>query len=192
MLHALLLCAFLLADAPAVYRVRVVTSQGEFTVEAHRDWAPHAADRFYELVRAGYYDDSRFFRVVPGYIAQFGIAGEPKVAAAWRNRTIPADPEHGANTRGTVAFAMVAPDARTTQVYINVADNRKRIDGQGFAIFGEVIAGMDAVEKLYSGYGETSGGGLRAGRQDNLFEGGNAYLDAAFPRLDHIIRATVE
>jgi cyclophilin family peptidyl-prolyl cis-trans isomerase len=192
MIRALLLLAFLAADPPAEYRVRFTTLQGEFTVAAHRAWAPHAADRFLELVRAGYFDDSRFFRVVPGYIAQFGIAGDPKVAALWRNRTIPADPEHGPNTRGTVAFAMITPDARTTQVYINLADNRKRIDGQGFATFGEVVAGMDVVERLYAGYGETSGGGLRAGRQDRLYEGGNRYLDKAFPRLDRIVRARVE
>lgn len=192
MLRALLLLAFLAAEPPAVFRVRFTTSQGGFTVEVHRDWAPHAAERFHELVTAGYFDDSRFFRVVPGYIAQFGIAGDPKVAARWRNRKIPADPEHGANTRGTVAFAMVTPDARTTQVYINLADNRKRIDGQGFAIFGTVTAGMDVVDRLYSGYGENSGGGMRAGRQEKLFEGGNARLDAAFPRLDRIFRARVE
>lgn len=201
MLRALLLFASWLLDpasafwrqqAPPVYRVVVATSRGAFTIEAHRDWAPHGADRFYNLVRAGFYDDSRFFRVVPGYIAQFGIAGDPKVARVWRNRTIPADPEHGSNTRGTVAFAMIAPDARTTQVYINLGDNRQRIDGQGFAIFGEVVSGMDVVDRLYSGYGETSGGGMRAGRQDKLFERGNAYLDAAFPKLDRLAHAKVE
>jgi cyclophilin family peptidyl-prolyl cis-trans isomerase len=192
MLRALLFFALCLLDAgPADYRVKVETSQGEFVIAAHREWAPNGADRFYELVRAGYYDDSRFFRVVPGYIAQFGIAGDPKVAAAWRNRNAPADPGHGSNTRGTVGFAMVTPDARTTQVYINVADNRRRIDGQGFAIFGEVVSGMDVVDRLYSGYGETSGGGLRAGKQDRLFEGGNAYLDAAFPKVDKLTRATI-
>jgi len=192
MLHAFLFLALCLLDpGPADYRVKVETSQGEFVIAVHRDWAPNGADRFYELVRAGYYDDSRFFRVVPGYIAQFGIAGDPKVAAGWRHRNAPPDPEHGSNTRGTVGFAMVTPDARTTQVYINVADNRRRIDGQGFAIFGEVVSGMDVVDRLYSGYGETSGGGLRAGKQDQLFEGGNAYLDAAFPKLDKLIRATV-
>jgi cyclophilin family peptidyl-prolyl cis-trans isomerase len=191
MLHALVFLAFLLDPAPADFRVKVETSQGAFVIAVHREWAPNGADRFYELVRAGYYDDSRFFRVVPGYIAQFGIAGDPKLAAAWRNRHVPADPEHGSNTHGTVGFAMVTPDARTTQVYINVADNRRRIDGQGFAIFGEVVSGMDVVDRLYSGYGESSGGGLRAGKQDKLYEGGNEYSDAAFPKLDRIIRATI-
>jgi cyclophilin family peptidyl-prolyl cis-trans isomerase len=192
MLRAFLFFALCLLDpGPAEFRVKVETSQGEFVIAVHREWAPNGADRFYELVRAGYYDDSRFHRVVPGYIAQFGIAGDPKVAAAWRKRNVPADPEHGPNTRGTVGFAMVTPDARTTQVYINLADNGKRIDGQGFATFGEVVSGMDVVDRLYSGYGETSGGGLRAAKQDKLFEEGNAYLDAAFPKLDRIRRATV-
>jgi peptidyl-prolyl cis-trans isomerase A (cyclophilin A) len=192
MLCALLLIAsYLLDPAPPDFRVKVDTSQGTFVIAVHREWAPNGADRFYDLVRAGYYDDSRFHRVVPGYIAQFGIAGEPKVSAAWRHRNVPADPEHGSNTRGTVGFAMVTPDARTTQVYINLADNRKRIDGQGFAILGEVVSGMDVVDRLYSGYGETSGGGLRAGKQDRLFESGNAYLDEAFPKLDKLIRATI-
>jgi len=183
--------ACVLSAAPAEFRVRFETSQGAFVIAVHREWAPNGADRFYDLVRAGYYDDSRFHRVVPGYIAQFGIAGDPKVAAVWRHRNAPTDPEHGTNTRGTVGFAMVTPDARTTQVYINLADNRRRIDGQGFAIFGEVVSGMDVVDRLYSGYGETSGGGLRAGKQDKLFEEGNAYLDAAFPKLDKLMRATI-
>jgi peptidyl-prolyl cis-trans isomerase A (cyclophilin A) len=186
------LCWQAAAPTPETFRVRVETSQGAFVIEAHRAWAPHAADRFLELVRARYFDDSRFHRVVPGYIAQFGIAGDPKVATAWRRRTIATDPEHGNNTRGTVGFAMITPDARTTQIYINLADNRKRIDGQGFAIFGEVVVGMDVVDRLYSGYGESSGGGLRAGKQDKLFESGNAYLDEAFPKLDRLISARVQ
>jgi peptidyl-prolyl cis-trans isomerase A (cyclophilin A) len=186
------LCWQAAAPTPETFRVRVETSQGAFVIEAHRAWAPHAADRFLELVRARYFDDSRFHRVVPGYIAQFGIAGDPKVATAWRRRTIATDPEHGNNTRGTVGFAMITPDARTTQIYINLADNRKRIDGQGFAIFGEVVVGMDVVDRLYSGYGESSGGGLRAGKQAKLFESGNAYLDEAFPKLDRLISARVQ
>ncbi len=184
--------AFWQAKAPPEFRVRVETSQGGFVIEAHREWAPNGVDRFYNLARAGFYDDSRFFRVVPGYIAQFGIAGDPAVSRVWRARTIAADAEHGSNTRGTVAFAMVTPEARTTQIYINVADNRKRIDGQGFAIFGEVVEGMSLVDRLYGGYGEWSGGGMRAGRQGALFEGGNAYLDRVFPRLDRIIRAKAQ
>jgi peptidyl-prolyl cis-trans isomerase A (cyclophilin A) len=186
------LCWQAAAPTPETFHVRVETSQGAFVIETHRAWAPHAADRFLELVRARYFDDSRFHRVVPGYIAQFGIAGDPKVATAWRRRTIATDPEHGNNTRGTVGFAMITPDARTTQIYINLADNRKRIDGQGFAIFGEVVVGMDVVDRLYSGYGESSGGGLRAGKQAKLFESGNAYLDEAFPKLDRLISARVQ
>jgi cyclophilin family peptidyl-prolyl cis-trans isomerase len=192
MWRVLIFAMFWQAGTPETFRVRFETSQGAFVIEAHRGWAPHGADRFYELVRARYFDDSRFHRVVPGYIAQFGIAGDPKVATAWRTRTIATDPEHGSNTRGTVGFAMITPEARTTQIYINLADNRKRIDGQGFAIFGEVVAGMDVVDRLYSGYAESSGGGLRAGKQDKLFESGNAYLDAAFPKLDRLISARVQ
>jgi peptidyl-prolyl cis-trans isomerase A (cyclophilin A) len=178
------------AKAPEIFRISVATTQGNFVIEAHREWAPHGVDRLFNLTRAGFFDNSRFFRVVPGFIAQFGIAGDPAVAAVWRNRTIPPDPGHGSNARKTVGFAMVTPDARTTQLYINLADNFRN-DGQGFTIVGEVVEGMDVVDRLYSGYGETSGGGMRAGKQAKLFEGGNAYLDAAFPKLDRLISATV-
>ncbi len=176
--------------APAEFRVRIDTTKGPFVIEAHRDWAPNGVDRFYHLVQNGFFDDSRFFRVVPHYIAQFGIPGDPSVAAAWRNRTIPADPEHGSNLRGTVGYAMVTPDARTTQLYINLADNLKN-DHQGFTIIGRVVEGMDVVDRLYSGYGETSGGGMRAGHQARLFEEGNAWLDREFPKLDRILHAAL-
>jgi cyclophilin family peptidyl-prolyl cis-trans isomerase len=178
-------------QAPAVFRATVATTKGAFTIEAHRAWAPNGVDRFYNLARAGFFDDSRFFRVVPGYIAQFGIAGDPAIAAVWRNRTIEPDPEHGSNTRGTIGFAMVTPDARTTQLYVNLADNLRN-NGQGFTIIGEVVAGMDVVDGLYSGYGEASGGGMRAGKQARVFEGGNTYLDVAFPKLDRIVSAKIQ
>jgi homoserine O-acetyltransferase len=176
------------ALSPANFRVKFDTTKGPFVIEAHRDWAPNGVDRFYSLVRNGFFDDSRFYRVLPNYIAQFGIAGDPSVAAVWRARTIPADPEHGSNLRGTVGFAMVTPDARTTQLYINLADNLKN-DHQGFTIIGRVVEGMDVVDRLYSGYGETSGGGMRAGHQQKLFEEGNPYLDREFPKLDRILHA---
>jgi homoserine O-acetyltransferase len=179
------------ALSPANFRVKVDTTKGPFVIEAHRDWAPNGVDRFYNLVRNGFFDDSRFYRVVPHYIAQFGIAGDPSVAAVWRTRAIPADPEHGSNLRGTVGYAMVTPDARTTQLYINLADNLKN-DRQGFTIIGKVVEGMDVVDRLYSGYGETSGGGMRAGHQQKLFEEGNPYLDREFPNLDKLLRVSVE
>jgi len=176
--------------APDVFRASFETTQGPFVIEAYRAWAPLGADRFYNLVRAGFFDDSRFFRVVPEFIAQFGIPGNPAVTRVWQDRTIPDDPERERNARGTIAFAMKGPDDRRTQLYINVRDNARN-DGQGFAVLGRVIEGMEVVDRLYSGYGEGSGGGLRAGRQQRLFEEGNAYLDREFPKLDRILRATV-
>ncbi|HEV2444385.1 MAG TPA: alpha/beta fold hydrolase, partial [Candidatus Sulfopaludibacter sp.] len=181
---------FWATEAPAVFHVRFATTKGEFTVEAHRDWAPRGAGRFYNLVRAGFFDDSRFYRVVPDYIAQFGIAGDPVVAAVWRSESFADDPPRQSNRGGTVAFAMTGPDARTTQLYINLKDNPQN-DPQGFAVFGQVTDGWPVVEQLYSGYGENSGGGMRAGKQAPLFEGGNDYLDSHFPKLDRIVSAVV-
>jgi peptidyl-prolyl cis-trans isomerase A (cyclophilin A) len=175
--------------APAVYRVKIDTTAGSFVIEAHRDWAPHGADRFYELVRDHYYDNSRFFRVVPGRWAQFGIAGDPRVAERWRHRTIPDDTLAEHNTAGFVAFANTGPNTRATEIYINTGDNSRNDRENGFAPFGKVVEGMDVVEKLYGGYGEHSGGGMRAGHQDAMFEGGDAYLDREYPKLDKLIRA---
>ena len=160
-------------------------------MEVTRKQAPRGADRFYHLVETGFYDDSRFFRVIAGRFAQFGIAGDPATAGIWRNEAIPDDPPpHISNTRGTFAFAMTGPDARTTQIYINTSDQLQQ-DSQGFAPFGKVVEGMDVVDKLYNGYGERSGSGMRAGRQGKLFEEGNAYLDREFPLLDKLVRATI-
>lgn len=178
------------SQAPEVFRVRFETSQGPFVVEVHREWAPHGADRFHALVEAGYFDDSRFFRVVPGFIAQLGVAGDPKVTAAWKDRTIPDDPVRRSNTRGTIAYAMTGPNTRATQLYINLADN-SRLDAQGFAPIGRVTSGMEVVDRLYSGYGEKSGGGMRGGKQGEMLKGGNAWLDANFPRLDRLLKARV-
>jgi peptidyl-prolyl cis-trans isomerase A (cyclophilin A) len=174
--------------APERFRAAFATSRGEFTIEVVRAWAPHGADRFHGLVAAGFFDDSRFFRVVPGFIAQFGIAGEPRTTAAWRGRTIPDDPVRQSNVRGTIAFAMTGPGTRSTQLYINLSDN-VRLDAQGFAPIGRVAGGMDTVDRLYGGYGETAGGGMRGGRQAAMLEGGNAHLDANFPKLDRLLRA---
>lgn len=176
---------------PSVFRVRVETTQGAFVVEVRRTWAPRGADRFYHLARAGYFDDSRFFRVRAGFIAQFGIPGDPAVATRWRAAAIPDDPVRRSNVRGTVSYAMTGPGTRTTQLFINLADNA-RLDAEGFAPLGVVIAGMDVVDRLYAGYGEAAGGGMRGGRQAPLFAGGNAYLDRTYPRLDRLRCARVE
>ena len=176
--------------APTVFRVRVETTAGNFVIEAHRAWSPNGADRLHQLVLAGFFNDSRFFRVVPGFVAQFGIAGDPKNAQAWRNKTIPDDPVIKSNQRGFISYAMTGPNTRTTQLYINLTDN-SRLDAQGFAPVGQVIEGMEVVDQLYSGYGEASGGGMRGGKQAKLFEEGNTWLDREFPKLHRLVRATV-
>ena len=178
--------------APERFRVRLTTTKGEVVIDCTRAWAPLGADRFYTLVTAGYYDDSAWFRVVKGKWAQFGIAGTPAVAQAWRGRTFPDDPFKASNVRGTVAFAFAAKDGRTTQVFINLVDNSAGHDKEPFVPFGRIVDGMDVVDALYDGYGETALGGIRAGKQDPLFQQGNAYLRANFPRLDYITRARVE
>jgi homoserine O-acetyltransferase len=176
--------------APDVYRVQIDSSKGRFVMEVTRSLAPRGADRFYHLAESGFYDDSRFFRVIAGRFAQFGIPGDPAIGAIWRNQSFPDDPVRTSTTRGTFAYAMTRPDARTTQIYINTSDQLQQ-DAQGFAPFGKVIEGMDVVDKLYSGYGERSGSGMRAGKQGKLFEEGNAYLDREFPLLDKLIRARI-
>ena len=178
-------------QAPERFRVRLETSKGLVVLEVHRDWAPRGADRFYNLVRHGYYDEARFFRVIAGKWAQFGIHGDPRVSTLWRGRTIPDDPRRESNLRGTIAFAFAVPDGRATQVFINLRDNSEALDPQGFAPFGRVIEGMAAVDALSSEYGESAGGGIRGGKQDPLFAGGNAYLAREFPRLDYIRRARI-
>jgi homoserine O-acetyltransferase len=173
-----------------ISRVRVETSKGAFVLEVNRAWAPRGADRFLELVRARFFDDSRFFRVREKNIAQFGIAGDPAVTRAWKDRYFPDDSVRTSNLRGTFAFAMTGPNLRNTQVYINLVDNRQ-LDAQGFSPVGRVVEGMDVVDRIYSGYGEAAGGGLRLGKQDRMLNEGNRHLDADFPRLDRLIRATV-
>ncbi len=184
--------SFWSARAPDSFRVRVETGRGAFVVEAHRAWAPRGVDRFWQLVRAGFFDDSRFFRVRAGFIAQFGIAGDPAVALLWRTRAFPddtvADPH--SNVRGSISYAMTGPGTRATQLFVSLADNA-RLDAQGFLPIGRVVEGMPVLDALYSGYGEDAGGGMRAGRQDSLFLGGNAWLDGRFPRLDRLVRAEV-
>lgn len=180
--------------APAASRVTLATTQGDVVIEITRRWAPLGADRFYNLARLGYYDDMRIHRVSGTKWAQFGINGTPAVAKAWRTATFPDDPfvpEHS-NVRGTIAFAYKDRNARTTQVFINLQDNAATHDTEPFVPFGRVIAGMDVVDRWNKEYGEDSGGGIRAGKQDPLFEGGNAYFDTMWPRLDRIRAVTVK
>ncbi|HEU0040519.1 MAG TPA: alpha/beta fold hydrolase [Verrucomicrobiae bacterium] len=177
--------------APDQFRARFETSKGNMLIEVHRDWSPRGADRFYHLVRSGYYDDARFLRVIQGGWAQFGIGGDPRSSAVWRERTIPDDPRHESNLRGTVAFAFAVPNGRTTQVFINLADNSATHDAEPFVPFGRVVQGMDVADALNSEYGESAGGGIRGGKQAPLFERGNAYLLKNFPRLDFITHATI-
>eukprot|EP01037_Dinobryon_pediforme_P008856 gene8856-8947_t len=174
--------------APEHFTSVVETSAGAFSIEVHRDWAPYAADRFHQLARCRYFDESRFFRVVEGRWAQFGIAGDPALAQTWRSRAMLDDRLVRSNVAGTIAFANTGPGTRSTQVFINLADNSAQLDHEaGFAPFGRVVSGMDVVLRLYSGYGETSGGGMRRGLQDRMFSEGNRYLDAHFPKLDRLI-----
>ena len=180
------------APAPDEFTVRLETTKGPIVIAVHRDWAPRGADRFHELVTTGYYDDAPIFRIRKGTWAQFGIAGDPKVARAWRTRTIPDDPYKGVtNKRGTVAFAFKDPGGRTTQVFINLRDNSATHEKEPFVVFGEVVEGMDVADTWYAEYAETAGGGIRAGKQDPVFEGGSAYLKAKFPLLDYITRARI-
>ncbi len=178
-------------QAPQLFRVRFTTSEGGFVVETRRDQAPIGVDRFYNLVRAGFYDDSRFFRVREGYIAQFGIAGDPALSSIWSDREIADDPVGASNTRGSFAYAMTGPDTRTTQIYINLVDNT-HLDEQGFAPLGEVVEGMDVVDRLYAGYGESAGGGMRLGQQGRMFEEGNDHLDRSYPLLTELVDAEIE
>lgn len=177
--------------APEVFHVRPQTTKGIIVLEVHRDWSAHGADRFYNLVRAGYYDDTRFFRVIRGRWAQFGIHGDPKISSLWQDRTIPDDPRRESNVRGTIAYAFAVPNGRTTQVFINLKDNSTTHDAEPFVPFGKIVEGMDVADALNAEYGEAAGGGIRGGQQSPLFEEGNAYLDRNFPRLDRIEHAIV-
>jgi peptidyl-prolyl cis-trans isomerase A (cyclophilin A) len=175
--------------APAEFKVKFETTKGDFTVLVHRDWAPNGADRFFNLVQAGFYDDCRFFRVVSGFMAQFGISPYPPVNDKWEPARIQDDPVKEHNTRGRLTFATAGPNTRTTQLFINFGDN-SALDGQGFAPFGEVVEGMEVVDQLYSGYGDGPPRG-RGPNQGILQNRGNQYLDKAFPELDAIKKATV-
>lgn len=178
--------------APATFDVRFETTQGALVMRCERALAPHGADRFFNLVRAGFYDDAAFFRALPGYVVQFGLSSRPDVNAHWKGRYIPPDRVVAANVRGSVSFAQIGepagpgltPDKRSTQLFINLKDNR-RLDGLGFAPVCHVTEGMDVADRLFSGYGHAGPDPIRIRNE------GKAYLKRAFPRLDYIVRATI-
>jgi peptidyl-prolyl cis-trans isomerase A (cyclophilin A) len=170
--------------APDEFRVLFETSAGEFTVLVERSLAPHGADRFYELVKSGFYDDQRFFRVVPGFVVQWGMSGDPAVTARWANARIPDDPVAGSNVRGTLSFAATnTPGSRTTQVFVNLGNNTN-LDGMGFAPFGRVVQGMEVVDAINAEYGQEP-------NQTEIRRAGNEYLAQEFPRLDYIRAARI-
>ena len=176
--------------APESYKAKFETSKGAFVIQVTRSWAPNGADRFYNLVKNGFFDDARFFRVIDGFMVQFGISGNPDVSAAWTNATIPDDPVRESNARGTVTFATAGPNTRTTQVFINF-NNNSMLNGQGFAPFGKVVSGMNVVDSFYKGYGEGAPRG-NGPNQGLLKSQGNAYLLTQFPKLDYIKKATIQ
>ncbi len=184
--------AALKAVAPELYRVKVTTTKGDFVVEVHKDWAPIGADRFYNLVRNRYFTDASFFRIVPNFIVQFGMHANPAINEIWDKATIKDDPVKQSNKRGTIVYAKPdAPNARSTQYFINLKDNGASLDAGGFAPFGQVTEGMDVVDKLYSGYGEGGDMGGRGPTQARIGKEGKPYLDKNFPLLDSIKSAVV-
>lgn len=191
LLAAVALVACATTDSPSStvereVRVRFETTQGDFYVDVHRDWAPRGADRFLELVRTGYYDGCRFFRVVPDWVVQWGINGDPAVSVRWENQAIPDDPVMQPNRRGTIVFAAAGPDTRTTQVFINYADHSSELDSRGFAPFGEVVEGMEVVDSLNAEYGEDP-----TAKQADIVAKGNVWLDEQYPNLDWVRSARI-
>ncbi len=176
--------------APAAYKAKFDTSKGAFVVDITRDWAPNGADRFYNLVKNGFFDNTRFFRVISGFMVQFGISGDPKISAPWQNARIPDDRVTQSNKRGNITYATSGPNSRTTQVFINFGDNTG-LDSQGFSPFGRVSTGMNVVDSLYAGYGEGAPSG-RGPSQGRIQAEGNAYLTRDFANLDYVKKATIE
>ena len=182
--------AKLTEKAPATFTANFDTTVGSFVVTVHRDWAPNGADRFYNLVKNGFFDNVRFFRAIPNFMVQFGIHGDPAVSAAWRNARLPVDKVTQSNKRGFITYAMGgSPDTRTTQVFINFRDN-SNLDAMGFAPFGEVTTGMDVVDKIFTGYGEGAPRG-QGPEQGRVQAEGNAYLMKSFPKMDYIKSARI-
>jgi peptidyl-prolyl cis-trans isomerase A (cyclophilin A) len=171
-------------QAPATYKAKFDTSKGPIIIEVHRDWAPKGADRFYNLVKNGFFDDTRFFRVVPDFMVQFGLNGDPAIQKNWANANIQDDPKNQSNKKGFVTFATRGPNTRTTQIFVNFKDNAF-LDAQGFTPFGQVVSGMEVVEKITSQYGEKPNQGM-------IQSEGNAYLNKEFPKLDFVKKATIE
>ena len=178
--------ASLHAKAPAVYRASFATTKGTFVVTVHRAWSPLGADRFYNLVQAHFFDGVMFFRVVKGFVVQFGISPDPAISKAWQSATIKDDPVKASNTPGTITFADGGPQTRTTQVFVNLGDNSGNLDGLGFSPFGKVTSGMSVVNKLYGGYGEQP-----SHDQQQISTQGNAFLRKTFPKLDSIRTARI-
>lgn len=173
----------LVAKAPATYDAVFDTTAGRFVIAVTRAWAPRGADRFYNLVKHGFFNGTAFFRVVPGFVVQFGLSPSPAVNKAWAKANIPDDPVKQSNRSGYVSFASAGPNTRTTQVFVNLADNA-RLDGLGFAPFGKVVSGMSSIMKIYAGYGESP-------NQDEITAGGKQYLEKNFPRLDRVLSAKI-
>lgn len=183
---ALMNPAKLTAQAPPVFDANFATSAGDFVIEVHRDWSPRGADRFYNLVKNGFFDGCRFFRVIPKFMAQFGLNGDPAIQQHWSKANIQDDPVKQSNKRGFVSFATAGPNTRSTQLFINFSDSNTGLDGQGFAPIGQVTTGMDVVDKIYSGYGDPP-----SDQQGHIEREGNAYLVAKYPKLDYIKKATI-
>lgn len=176
--------------APAEYKVNMQTSKGDVVILAHRDWSPVGADHFYELTKMHFYDGNRFFRCLPGFVVQWGINGDPDTNKTWREIAIRDDPPKISNKPGTVVFAMAGPNSRSTQIFVNLGDNSRSLDAQGFTPFGEVVRGMDNIAHVDMEYGDgpPNGGGPS---QDAIADIGNPYLEEHFPRLDYIKTARI-
>ena len=183
--------ATLNATAPATYKAKFTTTKGDFVIEVTRAWAPRGADRFYNLVKNGYFTDASFFRVVPGFIVQFGMPADPKLNAVWQKANIRDDPRNQSNAPGTIVFATSGANTRTTQLFINLVDNGAMLDGKGFTPFGKVTEGFAVVQQLYGGYGDMRSMGGSGPEQGDIARGGKAYLDKNFPRLDSIKSASI-
>ena len=182
--------AKLTEKGPDTFKAQFDTTKGKFTIEVTRSLSPNGSDRFYNLVHSGYFTDVAFFRVIPGFMCQFGIHGDPDVAAKWANASIPDDPVKGSNTRGTITYAMAGPNTRSTQFFINFGDNI-RLDGMGFSPFGKVTVGMDVVDKINGEYGDMPQQGGNGPDPGRMAHEGNAYLKKNFPNLDYIKSATI-
>ncbi len=188
----LLTPAALNAKAPETFDVKFVTTKGEFTVHITRDWAPRGADRFYNLVKHHYFDGCAFFRVLTGFVAQFGVSGYPQVNAVWENATFKDDPVKRSNKRGTLTFATAGANTRTTQIFINYADrNGASLDGTGFSPFGEITSGMEVADQLYAGYGDMPSQGGHGPDPDKIAKQGTSYLTQNFPKIDSIKTARI-